>query len=514
MRYYQRQRRYDLVDEWSIRLSKIKRNSLLKLLERTTIVAALDSILDWPGLWKDLKLGYVKKILAVGSDELIANYFYHIRDIYDIITLRNPEIRCATDVQTVFGVQLQLLAHNEIDRQHIIHEMENKTLFPSILDENLRMAIKQAILSVSVIIPSFQTFHQNFKFLEIGAKIIRNNLIEEPTTSLYEMVNIDYTLPEHAFVEVEEGEFRLCNLPQGQSLPSFTYRQMFVAALREFPRLCEVRPRKEINKRDLLEITATNYYSLFSARARLWGYRCGKLGVFRDGQLVYTSKTEYTANNNWEAMNRRMGVLFFNSYKEFRIKLFLPNLTQTEVREGPSVMFVIEDFINAFLGVIALIRICYNTPPIRIWSTTDSPATIGHQTILHRLTSLTENIDNDALLNGDDIVMDDVIETGMSESTNSVEDHGGSVSAALSSFASKTSPVTGNYATSLSSANSRTSIWREHQSFLIPDYLQSNVSSVNSDISIYSRDGCSMSSTSCPGDPACSASGSKQSLLS
>jgi len=150
MRYYQRQRRYDLVDEWSIRLSKIKRNSLLKLLERTTIVAALDSILDWPGLWKDLKLGYVKKILAVGSDELIANYFYHIRDIYDIITLRNPEIRCATDVQTVFGVQLQLLAHNEIDRQHIIHEMENKTLFPSILDENLRMAIKQAILSVSV----------------------------------------------------------------------------------------------------------------------------------------------------------------------------------------------------------------------------------------------------------------------------------------------------------------------------------------------------------------------------
>jgi len=57
-------------------------------------------------------------------------------------------------------------------------------------------------------------------------------------------------------------------------------------------------------------------------------------------------------NSDREVIKRRWGRPFSNAYKQFRMQLFLPQLlqVQAEVSFNPSVIFVQQDFLNAFFS--------------------------------------------------------------------------------------------------------------------------------------------------------------------
>ena len=98
------------------------------------------------------------------------------------------------------------------------------------------------------------------------------------------------------------------------------------------------------------------YSLLFLVHAQLLSFRTEKIlrGLENAPEIVAAPHVEpiLGLNSDEEIIKRRWGCPFSNAYKQFRMQLFLPNLlqAQAEVSLNPSVMFVQQDFLNAFFG--------------------------------------------------------------------------------------------------------------------------------------------------------------------
>src|SRR5437764_4164907 len=115
-----------------IRLTNCKRVSISQMLKDKELVKAFDMLLVFPGLWKGLELGNIQKHQALHCDEEILHYLEHIYNTWNEITLGNPIIQQAVDIQTVQSLQSRAPSVSVIDCDHIIREMDRKALFSTI----------------------------------------------------------------------------------------------------------------------------------------------------------------------------------------------------------------------------------------------------------------------------------------------------------------------------------------------------------------------------------------------
>jgi hypothetical protein len=64
--------------------------------------------------------------------------------------------------------------------------MESGLLFPSIDDVAVRERILQAVVKIDYLIPSIKTMHENLKYLEVGAKVLKSLIISKsPRLTIY-----------------------------------------------------------------------------------------------------------------------------------------------------------------------------------------------------------------------------------------------------------------------------------------------------------------------------------------
>jgi hypothetical protein len=352
IRYYQDQE--DVIQDLLLTLSNGKQDGICRLLKDEDLVRAFDRLLPFRALWIGLQLGNIRNLLALHCVELTFSYLTLIYSTWDQITLGNAAIQQAVDIQDVRNLQRRAPSASTLDRQYIIHEMDNGTLFSAIVDSNLRDAIKRAILGLEVIIPTIETFHDNIKYLSIGAKIIRTLLLgKERVTTLYKSLRSHWLLPSVILEEFREMEVIL---ERPEAAFHFCFLQIFVAAFRWFPNLSNSAPLKEPKRKrgsdgSIHASIDTACKLQFWRRAHLLGFRTDVIGGLSEGRVVEVP--EFLAeDNSGEAMERRTGTPYTNSYKQFRTQLFLSNLHNA--RPGPifnpSVMFVQRDFINAFFG--------------------------------------------------------------------------------------------------------------------------------------------------------------------
>ncbi|KAI9774700.1 MAG: hypothetical protein M1839_001661, partial [Geoglossum umbratile] len=292
---------------------------------------ALDMLLVFPGLWDGLELGNIKKHLALHCDEEVLHYLGHIYTTWNEITLGNLAIQQAVDIRTVRNLQSRAPSVSVIDRDYIINQMDNKTLFSTIVDDNLRELIKQALLQLRVIIPTIKSFHENLKYFGIGAKILKTHLLSEPLeTTIYRTMFSQWSPPENILVEFQEGEFQHALLPEEEP--------------------------PEWKQEAIQGIIDPAYSLLFLKRAQLLGFRTEKIlrGLENTPENMAIPYAEPMSglDSDGESIKRRWGRPFSNAYRQFRMQLFLPNLLQArvEVSQYPSVMFVQQDFLNAFFG--------------------------------------------------------------------------------------------------------------------------------------------------------------------
>jgi hypothetical protein len=150
-----------------------------KDLLKIPLVRAFDRLLRFPGLWSGLELGNIARHLAVNLITPPVNYLEGIFTFWDGITLKSPAIAAIVCIHTVRSLQLLAPSMSLIDRNTITKGMDNRTLFPGLLDLELRSLVLSKILNVSVIIPTIKSFHENMKYFEIGASVMKSHLVRE-----------------------------------------------------------------------------------------------------------------------------------------------------------------------------------------------------------------------------------------------------------------------------------------------------------------------------------------------
>lgn len=127
----------------------------------------------------------------------------------------------------------------------------------SIKDGRLRNSIMSATLTLKVIIPSIRSFHQNLKYLHNGAHIMKSLLLGgRVRKTLFQDLSERWTQPEYLEVEVDEGRFEALHTPTESPDVHIAYKQLFLFALRHFPWLSRVSPRKDNRRADVITVRA------------------------------------------------------------------------------------------------------------------------------------------------------------------------------------------------------------------------------------------------------------------
>ncbi|KAK8043718.1 hypothetical protein PG993_006148 [Apiospora rasikravindrae] len=244
VRHYADKKDYAQCYKWIRRLSTCKRKNLLHLLrqkplpdklDKQSIIKSFDLLLPFTGLWDGLELGNIHKHLALHCDEQIIHFIQHIR-------------RSWNHIFQGLEAFLQNPSASQHDRELITKAMADGQLFPLITKVQQRKRLLHNILSLTVVIPSIKTFHENMKYFSIGAKIVQEHVGENyvssrkgPRLTLMRSVLRDWRQPAGK-VENGEGHYYLTEGPMTEQL---AYTQLFLSALRHFPRLSNESPRQD-----------------------------------------------------------------------------------------------------------------------------------------------------------------------------------------------------------------------------------------------------------------------------
>lgn len=194
-------------------------------------------------------------------DEEILTYLGHIYNVWHAITLGDVSIEQAVDVQTVRKLEVRAPSFSKTDRDYVQRGIRSGTLFPKIKNAGCRQSIEKALLSIKVIIPTIKTFHENFKYFEIGARILKTQLLGvinkqekrgKNTTTLYEAMQSRWSSQGGLAVEWQEGQFQSIHLPDQTVQVRLAYIQVFLSALRSFPFLNKSDiPRVELHQEQM-----------------------------------------------------------------------------------------------------------------------------------------------------------------------------------------------------------------------------------------------------------------------
>ncbi|KAL6409091.1 hypothetical protein AUP68_05460 [Ilyonectria robusta] len=350
------------VEDCLSRLSAPKQVSLKGLLKRPQLVRDLDALIKFPGVIGGLQLGNIHKYLALHCDENFSFPLQNILKIWEFITDDDPRVNAAVDVTTVKYLQFRAPITSHGDRMAIDRMFDQGTLLEGIKDLDLRDRIRKRVLSVQVIIPSVETFHENMKYVLMGAKILRKYLMEVPTCkrnkpTLFESLASKWKSPGTQYVEYDYGKFmQTCEAPTAWH----AYTTVFLAALREFARLSFEHPRQDIRGETMPAFPEGPQINYLARLALQVGFDNLKIQETLKTQSGHPGVAQYKPQDGRPA-DWRGGIPFTKSYIQLRSQAFLPQLAGPVSRgNAVSTLFVIRDVINAFFGANS--RIMYEDP--------------------------------------------------------------------------------------------------------------------------------------------------------
>ncbi|PNP60901.1 hypothetical protein FNYG_14369 [Fusarium nygamai] len=336
------------------RLSAPKQISVKGFLKRELLVQDLDALLKYPGVVAGLQFGNIHKHLALHIDENISRFLKHILQVWDFITNDEPRINSAVDIQTVRCLQFRAPISSYSDRI-AIHRMFNEgLLFEGLKDLDLREQVRRRVLSVQVIIPSMETFHENMKYISIGAKILRKHLMEtpirvpgeprQPKLTVFESLASCWSA-ETRSIEVKDGE-----MSTSPDTPTawFAYETVFLAALRDFARLSSEHPRQDVRGETMPAFVEASRIASLGQLAHQLGFKNSKVQEMLANPYGHPPVGSYECKDGRPA-DWRAGIPFTKSYSQLRVQAFIPMLESPVSKDDDvSPLFVIRDTFNAF----------------------------------------------------------------------------------------------------------------------------------------------------------------------
>lgn len=334
---------------WRLRLSRSKQKALRAIELRAPLLAKLDQLRPFPGLWDGFELGNIARHLSLHADDEILRYLEYVFNVWNKITLGNPVVREATDTATVQKLQLRAPSASTVDVATIKRLIQSGLIFTNIDQPELLSTIKQSILDLDTIIPSIKTFHEDMKYLSIGISILRSHIIDSDRYgSVLGSLEEIWESPGCCLVETGEGVF--CEVPELPPTAQLAYQQLFLSAIRNFPYLSTFTPRCERGNQPSIGSVEPAYLARFLRGAQKLGFKSERL----EKSLLRLVEIPAPLPNQGEKceesrLNRRCGRPFMNSYKYFSSRLFLPSLMEMEeLNRHPTPMVVQRHLFHAF----------------------------------------------------------------------------------------------------------------------------------------------------------------------
>ncbi|KAF7880469.1 uncharacterized protein EAF02_007315 [Botrytis sinoallii] len=358
------------ISDWKEKLSHCKRISLDQLLKREDITELLDHLLSIPGLWTGLELGNIQKNLALRCDEEITRYLGHIRSVWEKVTLSDGKIQRAADVTTVRLLQLRVPFLSRSDGEFVKSEMASGKLFPKIVDPKTRKDILEAILKVDCLIPSLKTMHENLKYLEVGAKVLKTLLVaKSPRLTIHNALRSAWTYNGEILVDNKDKKaFIKANHSDGSAW-DIIYKQVWIFALRNFSELGGRAPRKENRLPSYQPIMDPVLQYELLKFAKDSGINTRKIDSTLESDPRHTHTQDkiesvtasfvkdppiINSNDFFSPMDlsRRWGVPFAKNYATGKEDFYLYNLSKTSCAKDdmPNHLFILSDFISSFFG--------------------------------------------------------------------------------------------------------------------------------------------------------------------
>ncbi|KAI0005614.1 hypothetical protein F4779DRAFT_621056 [Xylariaceae sp. FL0662B] len=141
--YYRREQEVKQEDEWTKRLTKHGRRCIKQLLGHVSFRRAFEDLLDFPGLWRNVGIGTLYKMISMRCDEKV-------------------------DSETVRGVELRCPKYSTLDEEEIRDRMRKGEIFGSFSREE-RDVIWEELRSIGCLIPSLVTFFKDLNYLQACA---------------------------------------------------------------------------------------------------------------------------------------------------------------------------------------------------------------------------------------------------------------------------------------------------------------------------------------------------------
>ena len=266
-----------LEDQWMSCLSSSKQRNLAWLLERTTYTIQLDMLVIFHGLWVGFEIGNIRQLFALRCNKELHRYLSKIFKTWSMITLYDDDIRASVDIKTVQRLQGRAPFASKSDFLTVKKDMQSGLLFSKVRDIPTRQRIEDAILGLDVIIPTIKTFHENSKLLGIGVRVIRRELAQFRSGSLFESLCSIWSPQVSCSLETREGFFTSAVPPSDVDLAYLAYLQIFIAALRTFAKLGDEPPRRDIRSILVHARLDPIYQTLFARRAKFLGFNSRRI---------------------------------------------------------------------------------------------------------------------------------------------------------------------------------------------------------------------------------------------
>ncbi|KAB5529004.1 hypothetical protein GE09DRAFT_974762, partial [Coniochaeta sp. 2T2.1] len=162
-------------------LTKPKERNMRMLLRQKNLplVNCLNNFFEIPGLIEGLQLGNFHKWLALHFEEPIIAYLTHVYTVWkNTICECKPAVMQNICIDDIRMLQFRMPKVSPDDATTVGELIDAGTLFPRITDPDDRAMLRRNLLTIGVVVPSFETFQQNMNYFAIGVRIIVRHVLD------------------------------------------------------------------------------------------------------------------------------------------------------------------------------------------------------------------------------------------------------------------------------------------------------------------------------------------------
>ncbi|KAE8396862.1 hypothetical protein BDV37DRAFT_289914 [Aspergillus pseudonomiae] len=275
----------DEIEYWESKISRRGREDLKRLEDRyPRISRALDQLIVFPGLWPDISITFIRRLVECSCPSEISNYLNLIYNIWSTLFSWNST---HVDVNSVRLVE-NLMPESNADQRHIVTLMDQSVLFPSVVDGSDRAKLLSGLLDIKGRILSLRSLIQDTLLLEPCAKALQR-LVPSKSKDVRDalMRRFDGTTPTWA-VQVSESatEFignnsAVSSLLSQRIIATLAYVQLWLFAIRHIESLTDTHlagPRNQRCNEDFIyRETEPEFNSQLATLAQTLGFRSSQI---------------------------------------------------------------------------------------------------------------------------------------------------------------------------------------------------------------------------------------------